>query len=193
MGQIHQKETEGLMRDVLGEKYIDIQATKLTFEEDFVTERVSVRCEVTDDNGRHMIEGEGVGLIDAFFSGLKNHMAKSYPSLNTVVFQDFSVKADVSTKKQMTGSDAAARVELIVENNDKKRFTFSHASRSVTHSSVVVTTQACAYFVNSERAFLQVRQALDHARKENRQDTVKRYTAILAQLVENTSYSDIKG
>lgn len=180
------------MRDVLGNKFIDIQATKLTFEEDFVTERVKVRCEVTDDTGRHMIEGEGVGLIDAFFAGLKGHLAKSYPSLNTVVFQDFSVKADVTTKKQMTGSDAAARIELTVENADKKRFGFTHASRSVTHSSVVVTTQACAYFVNSERAFLQVRQALDHAQKENRQDSVKRYTAILAQLVENTSYTHIE-
>jgi LeuA allosteric (dimerisation) domain len=190
MGMVHQKETEALMRDVLGDKYVDIKATKLTFEEDFVTERVKVRCEVTDDAGKNMIEGEGVGLIDAFFAGLQKHLAKSYPSLTTIVFADFSVKADVTTKKVMAGSDAAARIELIVENPERKRFSFQHASRSVTHSSVVVTTAACAYFVNSERAFLQVRQALDHARKENRHDTVKRYTAILAQLVENTSYSD---
>ena len=187
---IIQKDTEALIRDVLGEKYVDLKATKLTFEEDFTSERVRVRCEVTDDAGVQQIEGEGVGLIDAFFGGLSKHLSRNYPSLKTIVFADFLVKADVNTKKASAGSDAAARVELIVENADKRRFTFSHASRSITHSSVAVTIQACAYFLNSERAFLQVRQALEHAQKENRQDTVKRYTAILAQLVENTSYSE---
>ena len=184
------KDTETLIRDVLGDKYVDLKATKLTFEEDFATERVRVRCDVTDDKGAQHIEGEGVGLLDAFFGGLSKHLAKNYPSLKTIVFADFLVKADVNTKKVSSASDAAARVELIVENPDKRRFTFSHASRSITHSSVEVTIQACAYFLNSERAFLQVRSALEHAQKENRQDSVKRYTAILAQLVENTSYSE---
>jgi hypothetical protein len=187
---IIQKDTETLIHDVLGDKYVDLKASKLTFEEDFDTERVKVRCDVTDDKGTQNIEGEGVGLIDAFFGGLQRQLAKSYPSLKTIVFADFLVKADVNTKKVTAGSDAAARVELIVENPDKRRFTFSHASRSITHSSVEVTIQACAYFLNCERAFLQVRSALEHAKKENRQDSVKRYTAILAQLVENTSYSE---
>lgn len=187
---IIQKDTEALIRDVLGDKYVDLKATKLTFEEDFEKGRVRVRCDVTDDAGPQHIEGEGVGLIDAFFGGLSMHLARNYPSLKTIVFADFLVKADVNTKQAKAGSDSAARVELIVENPDRRRFTFSHASRSITHSSVEVTIQACAYFMNSERAFLQVRQALEHAQKENRQDTVKRYTAILAQLVENTSYSE---
>lgn len=190
MGSIQQKETEALIRDVLGDKYVSIEATKLLFEEDFRGERVSVKCEVQDDTGKHTIEGHGVGLLDAFFAGLKHHLSKTYPSLNTIIFADFIVKADVTTKKVMAGSDSAAQVELIVENPDKRRFSFSHSSRSITHSSVVVTTQACNYFVNSERAFLQVRQALDHAKKDKRPDSVARYTAILSQLVENTSYSD---
>lgn len=185
-----QKEAEVLVRDVLKDDYLALSATQLSFDEDFSTERVRIKCQVTTDQGKQLITGEGVGLVDAFFSGLQTHLSVSFPSLKAIVFADFSVKADVSTKKAKAGSDSAAKVELMVENADKRRFTFSHSSRSVTHSAVEVVMQACAYFVNSERAFLKVRQALEHAQKENRPDTVQRYTAMLAQLVENTSYSE---
>jgi hypothetical protein len=118
-------------------------------------------------------------------------LSEQYPSLKTIVFSDFSVKADVATKKGLAGSDSKANVELVVENGLNRRFTFTHSSRSVTHSSLQVTLQACSYFVNSELAFLKTRAALEHAKKEKRSDSVERYTMILTQLVENTSYSDI--
>jgi hypothetical protein len=185
-----QNEIDKMVRDLLGKNYLELSAASLAFEEDFTTERVRIKCQVASDGKINAIVGEGVGLIDAFFNGLQANMVASYPSLKTIEFADFSVKSDISTKRARTGSEMAARIELTVENAERKRFTFSHASRSITHSSVEVTMQAIAYFVNSERAFLQVRQALEHAKRENRQDTIQRYTAILAQLVENTSYSE---
>src|ERR1700753_3536400 len=95
----HQHETELLMRELLGEDYVTFGATTLTLEENFESERVRVRCEVKNGGGtKHAISGEGVGLIDAFFSGLKARLSEQYPSLKTIVFADFSVKADVSTK-----------------------------------------------------------------------------------------------
>jgi hypothetical protein len=188
----HQRETELLMRELLGDDYVTFVSSTLTLEENFETERVRVRCDVKNGGGaKHAISGEGVGLIDAFFSGLKARLSEQYPSLKTIVFSDFSVKADVATKKGLAGSDSKANVELVVENGLNRRFTFTHSSRSVTHSSLQVTLQACSYFVNSELAFLKTRAALEHAKKEKRSDSVERYTMILTQLVENTSYSDI--
>lgn len=191
MSVLQQKETEALVRDVLGNEFVPFKATQLTFEENFETERVKVRCDVMNGTSKVDISGEGVGLIDGLFSGLKSKLAQTYPSLATLIFVDFSVKADLATKQGKTGSDSKAVVELVVENSDHRRFKFHHSSRSVTHSSVQVVVQACTYFVNSELAFVKTRAALDHAMKEKRSDSVERYTRILTQLVENTSYTDV--
>lgn len=191
MNLLQQKEAEALIRDVLGKDFLPLRATHLTFDETFESERVRVRCEVLDGQNKHDISGEGVGLIDAFFSGLKARLSETYPSLSTLIFVDFSVKADLATKQGKTGSDSKAVVELVVENPSGRRFRFSHSSRSVTHSSVEVVAQACTYFVNSELAFVRTRAALEHAQKEKRADSIDRYTRILTQLVENTSYSDV--
>jgi len=188
----HQKETELLVRELLGDGYVTFKAAGLAFEENFENERVKVRCEVLNGGGaKHPISGEGVGLIDAFFTGLKARLSETYPSLKTIVFADFSVKADVATKKGLAGSDSSALIQLVVENGQNRRFAFTHSSRSITRSSLEVTLQACSYFVNSELAFVKTRQALEHAKKEKRSDSVERYTMILTQLVENTSYGDV--
>ena len=50
---------------------------------------------------------------------------------------------------------------------------------------------AAEFFINSERAFIQVYRALQHAREENRHDSVALYTQQLTTLVEATSYSDV--
>jgi hypothetical protein len=188
----HQKETELLMRELLGDSYVTFRATSLAFEENFDSERMRVRCEILNGGGaKHNFSGEGVGLIDAFFTGLKARLSETYPSLKTIVFADFSVKADVATKKGVAGSDSSALIELVVENGQGRRFAFTHSSRSITRSSLEVTMQACSYFVNSELAFVKTRQALEHAKQEKRADSVQRYTMILTQLVENTSYGDL--
>ena len=50
---------------------------------------------------------------------------------------------------------------------------------------------AVAFFINSERAFVQLHNALAYARTEHRQDSVQRYTKQLTRLVEATSYSAV--
>jgi hypothetical protein len=61
----------------------------------------------------------------------------------------------------------------------------------VTHSGLEATLSAAEYFVNSEVAFLAIHDALRDARAKHREDLVTSYTAMLAVLVENTSYSDV--
>jgi len=184
-----QKELDALVHDVLGTDYVNYLGTRLSVEEDFIADRVRINCEIKNGD-KLVIEGVGVGVVDALFSGLIQRISIDHPSLKSLMFVDFSVKSDVTTKTGLAGSDSKAHVELTVENNRNRRFTFSHSSRSVTHSSVAVTLQAISYFINSEKAFLKVRAALEHAKTENRYDSVERYKTMLAQLVENTSYDE---
>jgi len=187
-----QKETEIIVKDLLGPDFIELNAQKLQVEESFSEERVRICCHLTtQDQQKLEIQGEGVGLIDALMNALMAKLTLEYPSLKQIKLSDFSIKTDLSTQKLKTGSDSLAIVELTVENMDRKRFVFKHQSRSITRSSACVVLSACSYFANSERAFIKARQALKRAQKDKRPDSVERCTHLLTQLVENASYQDL--
>ena len=78
-----------------------------------------------------------------------------------------------------------------MRNQKGRDFEFRHSSRSIVGSGIEATLEAAEYFVNSERAFLTMHEALGDARKKNRSDLVEKYTNILAALVENSSYSEL--
>src|SRR5262249_57159199 len=136
-----------------------------------------------------VIEGEGVGPIDAVWGALINRYAKEYQSLKSVTLANFAVTAAIDSKRRKAGLDALATVELTVTNSEHKRFTFKDESRSVTASAARVVIAVAEYFVNAERAFV----TLSHARKDalarGRSDLVARYTAELAEVVKSTSYA----
>ena len=127
----------------------------------------------------------------AFFHGLKRHLARSYPSLESIQFITFAVRGDMDSRRNDSGTDAVGEVVLGVRNTAGTNFEFRHSSRSISGSAVEVTLQAVGYFVNSERAFIQSYKALSHARERGRQDLVDVYTRHLAELVRNTSYSEV--
>ncbi|MEM6733470.1 MAG: hypothetical protein AAF658_18065 [Myxococcota bacterium] len=162
-------------------------------EENLEDGRIVVDCDVHDakTGEKHSIHGSGTGLIDAVFVGLLERYSSSYPSLNSIRFSDFSIKANVETGDRSARSDMAAAVELEVLNSSDRAFHFRHASTSITASSIYVVLRAVEFFVNSERAFIAVYRALNHAKRENRHDSIQAYTAQLATLVEATSYSEV--
>lgn len=191
----HIQRIRGLIREILAEEYLDLRVDRYTFDEEVPTNEGRIRCELHHErSGRpEVIEGNGVGIIDAFFHGLKRHLAKSYPSLESIQFVSFVVRGDMDTRnrQQAAGADAEGDVVLGVRNTAGATFEFRHASRSISGSAVVVTLQAVEYFVNSERAFIQSYKALRHAKERGRQDLVDVYTRHLSELVRNTSYSEV--
>ena len=150
-------------------------------------------CRVRDSHtgAVQTIEGHGVGIIDAFFHGLKARFAGEYRSLESIRFTRFQVKGKMDTGRAPASTDAMAEVEIGVRNSYGNDFTFAHDSRSVLRSGLEATLCAVEYFVNSELAFVTIHRALQDARAKRRDDMVVRYTQMLATLVENTSYSDV--
>jgi predicted kinase len=82
-------------------------------------------------------------------------------------------------------------VVLELENSRGRRFEFSHSSRSITGSAMIVTLMGVEYFVNTERAFVHLNRALQDAKRRNRSDLAERYQIQIATIVENTSYSEV--
>jgi hypothetical protein len=182
-----------LMKEILKDKFLDLAMVAYEMREDFDQSESRITCRVRDvrTGETQTIEGQGVGIIDAFFHGLKARLADRYKSLDTIRFIGFTVKGKMETGRDPASTDAMAEVTLAVRNVNGAEFAFTHSSRSITRSGLEATLSAAEYFVNSEVAFLTIHDALQDARSKHRADLVASYTSMLAVLVENTSYSDV--
>lgn len=183
-------EHEPLIRRVLGTNYLQLALAKLSIDEE-PNARCSVKVVVNEGDMPVEVEGKGVGVVDALYSGLLGRYAREYKSLETIELASFAVAADVETKKGHAGVDAVGRVTLDVRNSEGRHFTFSHASRSVTTSTACAVLACVQYFVNAERAFLTLYNARRDALARGREDLVARYTAEMAEVVEATSYAEV--
>jgi hypothetical protein len=182
-----------LMKEILKDRFLDLSMVGYELREDFESDDSRIVCRVRDSHTGdiQVIEGHGVGIIDAFFHGLKARLAGHYKSLESIRFSGFAVKGRMDTGRRPASSDALAEVTLGIRNSYGQEFNFVHASRSVMRSGLEATLMAAEYFVNSELAFLTIHAALQEARAKHREDLVTKYTQMLSVLVENTSYSEV--
>jgi hypothetical protein len=181
------------MQEILKDEFLRLEVVSYDLHENFETGASRIACQVKDTHSGDVrtIEGRGEGVLDAFFHGVKEHLASSYSSLKTLRFASFEIRGDLETGRRQSGSDAEAVAVLVVRNAQGRDFEFKFVSRSILKSGIEATLEAAEYFVNSERAFVTVHNALGDARKKNRSDLVEKYTNMLAQLVENSSYSEL--
>ena len=188
-----QDRSEELIREILGESYLHLSVGKIYLEEDLRTGRCTLRCELHHEaSGQPMIiAAEGVGFLDAFFHAVRDRLAVEFPSIDSIEIATFGLRADLSTRDKLFGSDAEGEVELVVRNSEGQLFSFSARSRSITASSAEACLAAAQYFVNSERAYITIYKAMQDARSRQRADLAERYVQQLAELVRNTSYTSV--
>ena len=189
-----QKEAiQELVATVLDGTELRLTVDAYSLNENLENGEVTIQCSVHDERTgeQQVIEGRGVGIVDAFFHGLVQRYSGQFPSLDTIRFADFSIKAKLDTGRDAARSDSTAEVTLRIANSDGREFVFIDVSPSITRSSMTVVLQGVEFFINSERAFIAVYRALQHSRTANRPDSVQRYTAQLSTLVEATSYSEV--
>jgi hypothetical protein len=184
---------EKMVNEVLDGTDLRLKVDRYSLEEDLESGDVRVQCHVHDERTgeQQTIEGRGVGLVDAFFLGLVSRYSQSFPSLKSIRFADFAIKANVDTGRHTARSDMAATVTLRVANSENREFAFEHSSTSITGSSAAAVVKAVEFFINGERAFVALYGALQHAREQNRPDSVARYTQQMSTIVESTSYSEV--
>lgn len=181
------------IREILGDQYLPLKVQRFEYTEDLGSAKATVRAELQHKSPEDTltIVGSGVGLLDALFDGVRERLAKTYPSLDKVHVAAFSVEARLETKLSSSGLDAVARARLIVLNSEQQSLIFEAENRSVAAASVQAALKACEFFVNSERAFKKVYALLEDARTRQRSDLQDTYVAHLAELVKNTSYSAV--
>ncbi len=187
-----QKEAWGLMKEVLQEDLLELRVESYKLEENFTENRCEVYLSVRNATTQEIfpIEGAGVGLVDAVFKALKARLSPEHRSLETIEFSAFDVKGIMSSGNE-AHTDAEARVEITVCNSYEREFHFDAQSRSIAQACIDGILEAVEYFVNSELAIIRMYKAREHYQGEGRTDLVAKYTAMMAKMVANTSYSEV--
>jgi len=185
---------ERVALEVLGKTYVQFKTERLLLDEDFEKANAVVKANLVETIGEQTkaleIEGQGVGLIDAFFDAITNAFAREYSSLSSISIVDFHI--NIKFKNSMgRKSDALAVATLTVKNLENHDFVFNYASSSISQTSIAVVLEAMRFFINCERAYIQLYIALEDAKKRSRFDLIERYQNQMSTLVQATSYRQI--
>ena len=179
------------MREVLKDDFLTLEVHRYSVKEDFDDDHCALTAEMVESPGerKFVLEGKGVGMLDAFFSALCARYQGEHPSLETIKFSSFSVRGLMGDTAGEHATDAKAEAVVGITNSHGTEFHFGAVSPSVSHSSIEAALEAVEYFVNSERAYVRIYQALQHYKKSGRPELIGKYTQLLAEMVQNTSYS----
>jgi LeuA allosteric (dimerisation) domain len=179
-----------LAREILRENYLHFHLERLEVVEEENAVRVRALLTRPGTSDAKEIEGQGVGVVDAFFDGVMARFAGEYPSLKTISVSDFKMESGFDDA-QGRRSDALAVAKLRVRNSEGVEFEFLRKTPSVTRSAVRAALDALTFFINSERAYVQLQLALTDAKERRRSDLVEKYRSQMGILVHATSYSDV--
>lgn len=189
---LKQKETSRIVEEVLQHDYLQFSLESYSIEENIAERksRIVARIRRSDQDQPLVLEGSGVGALDAFFVTLRSRLAEEYPSVSAIIFSSLTAK-DVPGSDQDHPTDAEAEVTIRIQNSYGDNFEFRTRSRSLLQASLDGLLDTVEYFVNSERTYIRLYQALEHYRREGRSDLIDKYTSLLSVVVRNTSYEEV--
>lgn len=188
------QKVDAIAREVLATNYMHLHVNSLHLDEDFtaLTTRLEAKIGIESAEQARVINivGEGVGLVDAAFDAMMKAFAPEHISLSQISVDDFSI----SIKFRGTlgrKSDAYAIALLRMRNSEGHAYTFNYRTPSTSQSTLAVLVSAFAFFINSERAYVQLHVGLEDAKKRNRSDLAQRIQQQMSTLVMATSYKQV--
>ena len=99
------------------------------------------------------------------------------------------LSSDEARRDNTTHAEAEATVGIL--NSEDREFIFKARDASVSRAGLQATVRAAEYFINSARTFVRLHDILNHYRNEGRSELVQKYTTLMSEVVENTSYSEV--
>ena len=185
--EVRQQKTEKIIKQVLDQNYITLTIENLIINENLTEGKTHVECHTLVEGEPVIIDSEGKGMVNALYSGFMKEFSSDCLSLKDIRFKDFRLK--IADRKKQT--DAHIMAKLTVMNIKNDILIFADKSRSMNASAARAVSKCIEYFINSENAFLVLKDAIKDAQERDRPDLVKRFTSQLAEIVKNTSYKKI--
>jgi len=180
-------------KQILGAGYAEFRVDSFQIFENITDKITELSCEITRTGDRCekvTFRSVGVGVVDAFFCGMKSLLQEECLSLEGIKFHSFSAQALIDRRKRDSRSNSGVKCQLTVLNSRKQECIFEVEDFSMTAAGVGVVKNLIEYFVNVEHAVLRLHAAVKDAQKRNRPDLEVSFTNQLVELVKATDYEE---
>jgi len=188
--QVQKDQILKLVKNFLGDGYVEIAISHLLIREDLVGEETTVECVMEFGSEPVSIISTGRGVVDALFKGMREKLEDKYLSLGEVCFKDFSFDVDPSSGRKHAKTDVSIKVSLCTLSSNKRPRTFSAESHSFNVAAIRSVISAVEYYLNCEKAVLELKQTILGARQSGRPELETKYINLLSEIVQNTSYAE---
>jgi hypothetical protein len=202
---VRREQNQNLVRELLSSKYLTLSVGPLAISEHIATGETEVKCELFVSSAGSVLDtydvfGRGMGFVDALFNGIADKIVEDCQTFKNLTIQEFYVDVDRReiedhSLKGLRGSAANVDICLVLHNGysteSSAHVPFRSRSRSMISAGAQVIIQAVEFYVNSERAVLELRNLIKDAEARSRTDLVEKYVCFLSELTANTSYENI--
>ena len=138
------------------------------------------------------INGTGNGAVDALYNSIIHKLNKQYQSLNSVKFEDFSLRVKFKQSHSWNQTDAPVEIKLVLRSDaNKNNLYFSAESRSLMVAAISVIRKAIKFLINSELSVIQLRKDIQSAKERNRSDLISAYTLQLSEMLCVANYEHL--
>lgn len=202
---VRREECQLLIKRLLSGKYLTLSLGPLAITEHIATGETEVSSQLSISNiegllGVYDINGTGMGFVDALFNGVCGEIVEDCKTFNNLSIEQFYVQVDSRELAEphhrgVRGSAANVDICLILNNGysttSSAHVPFRSRSRSIISAGAQVVIHAVEFFVNSEKAVIELKHLVKNAEQRSRPDLVEKYIDMLSQLTANTSYEGI--
>jgi len=188
----HQKKIYKIIDIVLGKDKTIIFIGDFVLRENDKKKCSIISCNLTINKKTIPIKGTGIGVIDALYNGIHKKLNKEFSSLNSVKFDDFSMRVKFKESRRWNNTDAPVEIKLALKNNNNigDRIYFHAESRSLVVAAIAVIRKAIEFLINSELTVIQLKKDIQSAKDRGRHDLIERYTLMLSELVFVADYEE---
>ena len=188
--EYQREEINRVVKDVLKEKYTDMELVQLSIKEDAIEKITDVNCRILFGKKKLTIKGAGKGPVDALFTSLTSKFVNEYCSLERLRFSRFSVEADIEKNLGPSRTDATVEATLEISNECGSSL-FRERASSISVVSAKVVLSAMEHFINAEKCVIMLYENLQYAGSKGRGDMVNIYTQQLTEVIKNVSYENV--
>jgi hypothetical protein len=196
MDIVKQEKQIKLVKDVLGEDYINLQINNFNIKQSIINNECEISCKIhlnsINEKYKKNIEilSIGKGPIDSLFSGFINVLENEFITLKDIKLCKFYIKTKLDETSKY-GTNGHIIIEILVTNSNKQLLRFKCESNSIISAIVHSIIKIFQHYINAEYSVILLKKLYNDAKNRYRTDLMDEYTSLLSEIVKNTNYSDI--
>lgn len=184
-----QQKIEMIIEETLNEKRTALSIRDFKMEEE--GENLShVKCILVTDGKATSLHGAGEGIVDALFTALVGHFCHTCLCLNTIEFEDFSLKVHLEEGQKSYRSNAPVNITLVLKTDLNTRLYFRATSRSMVSAAIEAVRKSIEFLINCEKGVTELYLHIEDLRHAGRNLAAEDRVIKLGEVVRVANFEE---